>query len=55
MNGHQLALIDQCDVCGQLQQRPHNVCRTALERWIRDDNLDYLEERAKHAGWRQAL
>ncbi|WP_165692582.1 hypothetical protein [Mycolicibacterium fortuitum] len=56
MNTPQLALIDICPICGDIDQDTgHRACTTALSRWIRDDNLDYLEERSKHAGWREAL
>lgn len=59
----QLEMYEACDVCGGFlyglitgRRAPeHEACGRALERWIRADNLDWLEERAKHAGWRQAL
>ncbi|WP_441957908.1 hypothetical protein [Mycolicibacterium houstonense] len=56
MTARQLTLIDICPICGELDQEVgHKACTTALERWIRDDNLDFLEERNKYAGWREAL
>lgn len=46
MNGYQLPLYEPCGVCSGLvaYDRPdaHRACITAIDRWIRDDNLDFL-------------
>ncbi|WP_165614001.1 hypothetical protein [Mycobacteroides chelonae] len=51
MNAHQLLLFEPCGVCSGLvaynQDDAHRACITALDRWIRDDNLDYLIELQK--------
>jgi len=47
----QLPLLIICGICGGLAVstdatgRPdprHNACGRALDRWVRDDNVDYL-------------
>ncbi len=45
----QLPLYETCDVCGRIifghttgqPNPPHKACGTALDRWIRDDNLNH--------------
>ncbi|SHW96631.1 Uncharacterised protein [Mycobacteroides abscessus subsp. abscessus] len=56
MNGYQLPLLEPCGVCSGLvaynRHDAHRACITALDRWIRDDNLDYLMElQRKGQGW----
>lgn len=47
----QLELYETCDVCGAIVfgsttglRRPHKACRIAINRWIRDDNVEYLKQ-----------
>lgn len=51
MTGYQFPLYELCDVCSGLvaynHDDAHRACITALDRWIRDDNLDYLIELQK--------
>ncbi|TDZ87352.1 hypothetical protein DE4585_00344 [Mycobacteroides salmoniphilum] len=45
MKAHQLPLFDHCGVCFRLEAfdaPAHHACGVALDRWIRDDNLDFL-------------
>lgn len=48
MTAYQLPLYEPCGVCSGLvaydQDDAHRACITALDRWIRPDNLDYLME-----------
>ncbi|SHT06051.1 hypothetical protein [Mycobacteroides abscessus] len=49
MNAHQIPLYEPCGVCSALValDATHRACEEALDRWIRDDNLDYLMELQK--------
>jgi hypothetical protein len=48
----QLPLYETCGVCGRIvfgfttgaANPPHRACVIALDRWIRDDNLDHCIE-----------
>lgn len=56
MNGYQLPLYEPCGVCSGLvaynRHNAHRACITAISRWIRPDNVDYLMElQRKGQGW----